>query len=112
MKLNKHKLIYIWPQLKYLKIQLKIPQSDYINFRKKLDNTHIRFDRAHAPGPKLTSGLCLYIGLVASLATNTVKVMSNEAGLRLLCCGMCFTYIHLFEATHHNIKTFPKGFVE
>ncbi len=33
MKLNKHKLIYIWPQLKYLKIQLKIPQSDYINFK-------------------------------------------------------------------------------
>ncbi len=28
MKLNEHKLIYIWPQLKYL----KIPQSDYINF--------------------------------------------------------------------------------
>ncbi len=26
MKLNKHKLIYIWPQL-------KIPQSDYINFK-------------------------------------------------------------------------------
>ncbi len=23
MKLNKHKLIYIWPQLKYLKIQVK-----------------------------------------------------------------------------------------
>ncbi len=33
MKLNKYKLIYIWPQLKYLKIQLKIPQSDYINFK-------------------------------------------------------------------------------
>ncbi len=29
MKLNKHKLIYIWPQLKYLKIS----QSDYINFK-------------------------------------------------------------------------------
>ncbi len=29
MKLNKHKLIYIWPQLKYLKIL----QSDYINFK-------------------------------------------------------------------------------
>ncbi len=28
MKLNEHKLIFIWPQLKYL----KIPQSDYINF--------------------------------------------------------------------------------
>ncbi len=78
---------------------------------KKRDNTHIRFDRAHAPGPKLTSGLCLYIGLVSG-AGYTVKVISNEVGLRLLCCGMCFTYIHLFEATHHNIKTFPKGFVE
>ncbi len=44
-------------------------------------------------------------------ATNTVEVMSNEVGLRLLCSGMCFTYIHLF-LTHHNIKTFPKGFVE
>ncbi len=53
-----------------------------------------RFHRAHAPGPKVTSGLCLYI-LVAP-ATNTVKVMSNEVVLRLLCCGMCFTYIHLF----------------
>ncbi len=79
---------------------------------KKRDNTHIRFDRSHAPGPKLTSGLCLYIGLLVAPATNTVKVMSNEVGLRLLCCGMCFTYIHLFVATHHNIKTFPKGFVE
>ncbi len=40
-------------------------------------------------------------------ATNTVKVkvMSNEVGLRLLCCGMCFTYIYLFVATRHNIKT-------
>ncbi len=115
MKLNEHKLIYIWQQLKYLKIQLKIPQSDYINFNnygEKRDNTHIRFDRAHAPGPKLTSGLCLYIGLLVAPATNTVKVISNEVGLRLLCCGMCFTYIHLFEATHHNIKTFQKGFVE
>ncbi len=28
MKLNEHKLIYIWQQLK----SLKIPQSDYINF--------------------------------------------------------------------------------
>ncbi len=45
------------------------------------------------------SGLCLYIGLLAAPATNTVKVMSNEVGLRLLCCGMCFTYIHLFVAT-------------
>ncbi len=44
--------------------------------------------------------------------TNTVKVMSNDVGLRLLCYGMCFTYIHLFEATHHDINTFPKGFVE
>ncbi len=79
---------------------------------KKRDNTHIRFDRSHAPGPKLTSGLCLYIGLLVAPATNTVKVISNEVGLRLLCCGMCFTFIHLFEATHHNIKTFPKGFVE
>ncbi len=61
---------------------------------KKRDNTHIRFDRAHAPGPKLTSGLCLYIGLLVAPATNTVKVISNEVGLRLLCCGMCFTYIH------------------
>ncbi len=56
-----------------------------------------RFHQAHAPGPKVTSGLC------------TVKVMSNEVGLRLLCCGMCFTYIHLFVATHHNIKTFKKN---
>ncbi len=58
------------------------------------------------------TGLCLYIGLVVSLATNTVKVMSYEVGLRLLCCGMCFTYIHLFVTNHHNVKTFPKGFVE
>ncbi len=77
---------------------------------KKRDNTHIRFDRAHAPGPKLTSGLCLYIGLLVAPATNTVKVISNEVGLRLLC--WCFMFIHLFEATYHNIKTFPKGFVE
>ncbi len=67
-----------------------------------------RFDRAHASGPKVTSGLCLYIGP----ATNTVKVMSNEAGLRLLYYGMCFTYIHLFVATRHDINTFPKGCVE
>ncbi len=26
---------------------------------------------------------------------HTVKVISNEVGLRLLCCGMCVTYIHL-----------------
>ncbi len=58
-------------------------------------------------GPKVTSGLCLCIGLL-----NTVKVMSNEAGLRLLCCGMCFTYIRLFVANQHNINTFPKGFAE
>jgi len=37
---------------------------------------------------------------------------SAEAGLRLLCYGMCFTYMHLFMATRHDIKTFPKGFVE
>jgi len=61
---------------------------------------------------KGNSGLCLYIGLLLSSATNTVKVMSNEVGLRLLRCGMCFTYIHLFVATPHNINTFPKGFVE
>ncbi len=48
-----------------------------------------RFHRSHAPGPKVTSGLCLYIGLLVAPATNTVKVISNEAGLRLLCCGMC-----------------------
>ncbi len=36
-----------------------------------------------------------------------VKVTSNEVGLRLLCCGMCFPYIYLFVATHHNIKTDP-----
>ncbi len=65
-----------------------------------------------APGPKVTSGLCLYIGLLVAPATNTVKGMSNEVGLRLLCCGMCFTYIHLFVVTHHNIKSLPKGFVE
>ncbi len=84
---------------------------------KKRDNTHIRFDRAHAPGPKsvfvseLQVCVCISGRLVAP-ATNTVKVISNEVGLRLLCCGMCFTYIHLFEATCHNIKTFQKGFVE
>ncbi len=71
-----------------------------------------RFHRPHASGPKVTSGLCLYIGLLVAPATNTVKVISNEAGLRLLYYGMCFTYIHLFVATHHNIKTFPKGFIE
>ncbi len=36
-----------------------------------------------------------------------VKVMSNEVGLRLLCCGMCFPYIYLFVATRHDIKTDP-----
>ncbi len=41
MKLNKHKLIYIWPQLKYLKIQLKIPQSDYINLKNYGEKTLI-----------------------------------------------------------------------
>ncbi len=61
------------------------------------------FHRAH--------GLCLYIGLLVA-PLNTVKVMSNEVGLRLLCCGMCFTYMHLFVEIHHNISTFPKGFVE
>ncbi len=57
-------------------------------------------------GPKVTSGLCLYI---VAPATNTVKVMSNEAGLRLLYYGMCFTYIHLFVMTRHNIKLFQKA---
>ncbi len=63
-------------------------------------------------GPKVSSGLCLYIGLLVAPATNTVKVINNEVGLRLLYYGMCFTYIHLFEATRHDINTFPKGFVE
>ncbi len=62
--------------------------------------------------PKVSSGLCLYIGLLVAPDTNTVKVTSNEVGLKLLCCGMCFMYIHLFEATRHDINTFPKGFVE
>ncbi len=56
-------------------------------------------------------GLCLYIGLLVA-PLNTVKVMSYEVKLRLLCCGMCFTYMHLFVATRLNINTFPKGFVE
>ncbi len=64
---------------------------------KKRDNTHIRFDRAHAPGPKLTSGLCLYIVLLVAPATNTVKVISNELGSG--CCAVgcvSHTYIHTF----------------
>ncbi len=60
------------------------------------DLEYRRFDRVHAPGQKVTSGLCLYIGLLVEPATNTVKETSNEAGLR--CCGMCFTCIHLFVA--------------
>ncbi len=51
-------------------------------------------------------GLCLHIGLLVA-PLNTVKV-----GIRLLCCGMRFTFIHLFVKTRHNINTFPKGFVE
>ncbi len=47
-----------------------------------------RFDRAHARGPKVSSGLCLYIGLLVTPATNTVKLISNEVGLRLLYYGM------------------------
>ncbi len=41
--------------------------------------------------------VCVCIsGWLVAPATNTVKVMSNEVGLRLLCCGMCFTYMHTF----------------
>ncbi len=45
-------------------------------------------------------------------ATNTVKVMKLKLGSG--CCAVgcvSHTYI-LFLVTHHNIKTFPKGFVE
>ncbi len=49
-------------------------------------------------GPKISSGLCLYIGLLVAPATNTVKVISNEVGLRLLYYGMCsHTYIYLWR---------------
>ncbi len=103
-----HKRHFLWTALFFFKkkyVRLLCSWSNIIN-----SYPYRWFHRAHAAGPKVTSGLCLYIGLVAP-DTNTVKVMSNEAGLRL-CWGMCFTYIHLFVATHHNIKTFPKGFVE
>ncbi len=80
--------------------------------RQMVPCSYRRFDRAHASGPKVTSGLCLYFGLLVAPATNTVKVMSNEVKLRLLYYGMCFTFIHLFVVTRHNINTFPKGFVE
>ncbi len=95
--------------------QLKIPQSDYINFNNYGEKTRQHSYQVWSCAcarTEVTSGLCLYIGLLVAPATNTVKVISNEVGLRLLCCGMCFTYIHLFEATRHNIKTFQKGFVE
>ncbi len=61
------------------------------------------FHRVHAPGLKLTFGLCSFIVCLVVPATNTVKVkvMSNEVGLRLLCCGMCFPYIYLFVATRN-----------
>ncbi len=47
-------------------------------------------------------------------ATNTVKVTSRLK-LGSGCCAVgcvSHTYIYLFVATHQNIKTFPKGFVE
>ncbi len=66
-----------------------------------------QFHQAHAHGPKLTSSLCLFIVWLVAPTTNAVKVivMSNEVGLRWLCCGMCFPYIYLFVATRHDIKT-------
>ncbi len=76
MKLNEHKLITLTTVKVFKDSQLKISQSDYINFNnygEKRDNTHIRFDRAHAPGPKLTSGLCLYIELVVAPATTQLN---------------------------------------
>ncbi len=97
MKLNKHKLIYIWPQLKYLKIQLKIPQSDYINLKNYGEkNTHIRFHRAHAPGLKLTSGLCLYIGQVSGAG---YKHSSSDAVVVLWDVFHIHTFIYLWRPT-------------
>ncbi len=43
----------------------------------------IKSDVPRIDGPKVTPGLCLYIGLLVA-PLNTVKVTSNEAGLRLL----------------------------
>ncbi len=50
----------------------------------------------------------------SGLVSGANTVTSNEVGLRLLCCGMCFPYIYLFVATRQNSKLtdFPKGFVE
>ncbi len=62
--------------------------------------------REHVPGPKVTSGLFVHRAVVAP-TTNAVqvKVISNEAGLRLLCCEMCFPFIYLFKyikTNHHK----------
>ncbi len=56
------------------------------------------FGTSHfAPGPKVTSGLCLYIGLLVAPATNTVKVMLGS-GCCAVGCVSC-TYIYLWRPT-------------
>ncbi len=77
---------------------------------KKTRQTHIRFDRAHAPGPKLTSGLCLYIGLLVARLQTRLKwlVMKWAQGCCAVGCVHIHTYIHLFEATT-QYQNFSKG---
>ncbi len=42
--------------------------SNTLSISQKTGFKYRRFHRAHAPGPKLTSGLYFYIGLVVSVA--------------------------------------------
>lgn len=75
-----------------------------------------RFHRAHAPGPKLTSGLC-YIGLAAVPSTNAVKakVMSRlklgSGGCAAGCVSHTFIYFWRLD-TILKLIDFQKGFVK
>ncbi len=68
-----------------------------------------QFYRAHAPGSKLTSSLCLYIGLVSVAGYKQLKwlVMKLGSGCGAVGCVL-HAYIYLWQPTT-ILKLFQKA---
>ncbi len=75
-----------------------------------MKSAYRRFHRAHAPGRKLPVCVCI-LGWLVAPASNTVKVISNEVGLRLLCWDVF--HIHTFICGDPpQYQNFPKALLK